>query len=110
MWVPIEINEKNIENMLLSAQGWCHYWCCQPHDFAKALFKDVEVEVHSSLVEPQGKRFYRLNRDLLLKGFTLAAEKAPHAFKALLADGYGCDGPTSDVLVQYALFGDVLFG
>jgi hypothetical protein len=105
--IEIEIPDENISNMLSSAWCWCGYWACT-YGNTDATRELVSVSVLRELEEPGDEHGYLLGPTNLKKGITLCAIQSPHCFKMLLENN--CDGPSADVIVQYALFGKVRFG
>ncbi len=109
MKVEIEIPEENIRNMLLSAGRWCHYWCTSDFHLVEGLESNgVRLSILPELLEEEDLSELVLNREALARGMVLCAKQAQGAFAALLENN--SDGPTSDVLVQFALFGKLRFG
>mgnify|MGYP001619360961 CR=1 FL=1 len=55
-----------------------------------------------------GKTHWTLDRAAIERGLSLLAEKSPHHFAAILAED--SDAATGDCFLQYALFGELVFG
>lgn len=102
MKINIDIPEENLKSMLLSATEFCGYWARTDANMTASLKGCLRVRVVEHL---EG---YVLNRAAIHKGLELCAAGSPHAFKLLLENN--CDGPAADVILQYALFGELKFG
>ena len=59
------------------------------------------------IVTDEGEKF-TLNRDAITVGLGLMATNSPHHFNDLVDEGG--DSITADVLLQYSLFGEVVYG
>ena len=109
MKVEIDIPHEHLVNMLRSASGYCGYWCKSDLDLTRALEKNVRIRVTKDCREVVGDDSpYILDKEALSQGIAICALRSPKVFAALLENN--CDGPTADVIVQYALFGKTRFG
>lgn len=104
------VNEQELDDIVDSAINWCDYWCDlldygkQPKNckfMSEALSHGGTLVFH--IDEPfkkNGETKFELTTEKLLKGIADYGEFDLDAF----------DGPTSDAVVQQALFGEVVFG
>ena len=106
--LTLEIDEKKLHNVLLSAGGWCHYWCNTDRYLTGALDSGVRVFLHDDCIEADNIREHTLTRKKLIDGLRICARDKPFIFGKFLESH--CDGPQADVIVQLALFGKVRFG
>jgi len=113
--LTLEIAEENLHNHVTSAiesSGGCRYWAeINVHEhqlgWANYFTATFKVTEESSGEAVQGKS-YRLSIPKIMKGLAVLAKKYPHHFCDILKeDG---DATTGDVLVQCALFGDIVYG
>jgi hypothetical protein len=113
--VEVELNEGMIHNNLVSAiEGGSNYWAeisVGKHEPGWANYFTATFLVIEESDETKGAlhgKKYRLNRDKIRSGLKVLATKYPHHFYDILKeDG---DTTTGDVLVQCALFGDIVYG
>lgn len=117
--VTKNISVSDIENIIVTAfEGGTNYWCgidnttpewnTKPKDMPVSQYI-VELLVSGETVklydvEDESKE-WELNLQKLLSGYILNCEKRPHDCD--IEDG---DATTADCIVQYALFGDVIYG
>lgn len=113
--LTIEITEENLHNHVTSAIESSHgarYWArINVHEhqpgWANYFTATFKVTEDSSGEAVHGKS-YTLSIPKLKKGLAVLATKYPHHFCDILKeDG---DATTGDVLVQCALFGDIVYG
>lgn len=113
--VPLEFNEGMLHDHLVSAiEGGSNYWAeidageHQPGwtNYFTATFTVIEMSDEKAGVLHGQK--YQLNKDKLKAGLSVLAKKYSHHFCDILRE-FG-DATTGDVLVQCALFGDIIYG
>jgi hypothetical protein len=104
--VPVEytITEYDLDCLLVTAfEGGINYWARinlrKGHGYFDAKVHDFEEADRGDCV---------LTREKLLAGIKLCATKYPRHFKDFI-DESG-DATTADVIVQCALFGEVVYG
>lgn len=131
MQIAIEVSDKDIANTLCSAfEGGIAYWAridsyceptllaqpwgvgkCHPRYVSFPLSNGGAVQL--SALDDCGDVIRTmpakpLNRDTIAAGLKLMAEKYPRHFGDML--GETGDASTGDVLVQLAVFGEIVFG
>jgi hypothetical protein len=103
--ITVELNERQLHDHLTSAiEGGSNYWARidvgkhQPGwlNYFTAKFTEDSGETHE------------LTLDKLKAGLAVMAAKYPHHFKDVIMDNG--DAETGDVLVQCALFGEIVYG
>jgi hypothetical protein len=113
--VTVEVTEQNLWYQLCAAiEGGCNYWAkidVHAHErgwanYFKATF--TVTEVSDETTGAVSGKSYTLSITKLLKGLAVLATKYPHHFCDILREGG--DATTGDVLVQCALFGDIVYG
>jgi len=119
----LEISEEQMADLLVCAfEGGINYWCgkieitafpekTKPEDdFSNMLASDIvpkggTIALHDA-EDPD--EIYWLNREKMLKGISLGMDWGNFATVEELMDGH--DAETADVIVQYAIFGEITFG
>ncbi len=106
----IHITEQELDDIVDSAINWCHYWCelleygKEPKDckfMSEALSHGGTLVFHiDEPLEEDGETKFELTAEKLLKGIVEYGEFDLENF----------DGPTSNAVVQQALFGEVVYG
>ena len=126
-----ELTEEDILDVLTTAiEGGIGYWCCLLNDDpdwikARADWKlhhnnetpcycDVAYQVLMSgksvkLEDIEEDKIYELDMDKFKKGCSVYIEKTGHDIHCALRDG-AFDAEDADLLIQYALFGECVFG
>ena len=113
--LTIEISEQNLWYQVTAAiEGGSAYWATidvHRHKTGWENYFTATFKVHEDSDETKGAihgTSYTLSMPKLLKGLQVLATKYPHHFCDILKeDG---DATTGDVLVQCALFGDIVYG
>ncbi len=114
----ITITQEDIDDIMCSAlEGGITYWCCK----AEVVEDDYYGEYASEQISRDGSlRLYDCEEDetyiltlyKLLKGIGLAIEDG-FGYDWFDGDCLDCcqiDGDAADVIIQYALFGEVVYG
>lgn len=113
--ITFRLSEGTFHDHVTSAiEGGSNYWARvdvgehQPgwRNYFTAKFTVIEdSDEKAGAIQGQA---YELSLDKLKSGLQVLAEKYPHHFKDIITeDG---DATTGDVLVQCALFGDIVYG
>ncbi len=111
----LEISERMLHDQVTAAiEGGVNYWARVDvgehqagwRNYLTASFYPTEAQDRGVIVR-KGKR-YQLSIEKLLAGLRVLAEKYPRHFAAIM-DESG-DATTGEVLVQCAIFGDIVFG
>lgn len=126
MKIELEIPSERIANMMVSAMesgdpvttaargGWCsainnksrkvfkgNWWYADPSYYeGQFVFEIIEVDDETTGHETT----HRVNRQRVLDGLRLMAEKFPHLFKHVLEDD--TDAPCADIFLQCIIFGE----
>jgi hypothetical protein len=124
MQVTIEIADEKIADVLDAAHivywgdyadaGWAQACGAVMEGHKAHLYllshkeASISIEEEETHDEAQTSRLFKLNADGIEKALTIIADKWPWHLKAILA-GEG-DAETGDVLVQVAIFGDIIYG
>jgi hypothetical protein len=111
----VEVSVKDMEDIMVTAlEGGINYWCGS----AKIIDNPANTEWASDVVAHGGKleltdveepdEKWILDQEKLLKGFAKGMEWGNFATVEDLMDSH--DAETADVIVQYALFDEIVFG
>lgn len=114
--VSIPINAQDVDDILGTAlDGGITYWCDEAKvsgewpkgaEFAsEALTRGANLELHSREPEEGTDGYFILTMDMFIKGFTSYVAKC--GWSGYIDD---IDASMADEIVQYALFGKVVFG
>jgi len=119
MKIEIEVPDQDIDDALCSAfEGGITYWARVARYTAFVQYEYVHEialkeggSVQLAVTEGSGEdmEVKPLNRETIAAGLKIMAEKHPRHFGDLLGE---CtqDATTGDVLVQLAVFGELVFG
>ena len=136
--ISVPITDKRVKDMLCTAlEGGSNYWYrIVDHKFPEGVthqdfkkggkFTDPDDYYHSEQLiplHPECSTFFvdkeeyhedknckrhELNREALIRGMNVMAEKYPHHFKDFIEENDDAD--TADVYLQCCLFGELVFG
>ena len=106
----IEISDEDIDNIMCDAlEGGITYWCCAAKVVGEYLGEYVSDQISRGgeiiLFDSEDDETYTLNREKFLNGVKLAIEQGDFS-----GDFEDADSATADIIVQYALFGEIVFG
>lgn len=113
----INLPDQRIEDLLINAfECGCSYWLdsAVPLTLGQRLDYTAVVagtqELECALNDPEDVKggLPILNREQLLKGLQLMAEKAPRHFANILSEDD--DAETADVFLQFVLIGEIMYG
>ena len=108
--VRMHVSLEDIESLLYSAANGSEYWC------DNAVELGYETKVRRVMNDPRGlimidkeeKRKYRLDAEALHRGLKVMAKHYKSDFADIINET--ADMNTSDVFLQCALFGKVIYG
>ena len=109
--VRVHIKQSDIESLLCSVATGSSYWASGVGELGyestvKGLINGSQVVKIKDYED--GEKGYTLDIKGVKRGLTIMAKKQPDHFADLLKDN--ADNNTSDVFLQCALLGDVLYG
>lgn len=115
MTLTFNLSEGTFHDQVTSAiEGGSNYWAridVGPHQLGWRNYfaaKFTIIEISDEKAGAVQGRTYELTLDKLKAGLQILADKYPHHFKDVI-DETG-DATTGDVLVQCALFGEIVYG
>jgi len=113
--MTIEVTEQNLHDQVTAAiEGGSRYWATinvHMHQLGWANYFTATFKIHEGSDEVAGAihgKSYTLSVRKLMKGLAVLAAKYPHHFCDILNENG--DATTGDVLVQCALFGEIVYG
>ncbi len=111
MKVTIDVDMKEIENVMYSMAEGSSYWCKFAGDLGYEstvkgiLEKKLELKLED-FEDLEAK--YTLTLAKIKKGLKVMAEKYPKHFASILQED--TDADTADVLLQCSLLGEIVYG
>ncbi len=120
--ITFEVSEQTVADTLTSGlEGGTNYWAAiagyvEPKTVRfksdpKKVYRHIDYPMNDGAVVLQdcetGKK-YKLTRKKLERAVGLMAEKYVQAFSDMVSESG--DATTGDILVQLAIFGDVIYG
>lgn len=115
----LHITAQDIDDIMCSAlDGGITYWCDAAEVFGDYLgtysFEQISRGGTLILHDAESEDKWSLDAEKLLEGIKLWYENGYDKYNAVYASGYidtcQIDGEAADIIIQYALFGDIVFG
>ena len=115
----IKVTEEDIDDIMCSAlEGGINYWCRKAEVVCEYLGEYASEQISRggslNLYDAEEDEVYELTLENLLKGIQLAVEGNYYEdYEWVLGDGLDVcqvDAEVADVIIQLALFDDVIFG
>lgn len=117
--IPFKIDDEFIDDVLTTCfEGGSNYWICEvklgkkkPTEkvryASQVISKDGELLIVGG--EEDGKE-YLLNLDMFIKGVKKYIKHCIENNREIVLDTSMIDGDIADTILQFALFGDVIYG
>lgn len=116
----LKITEEDIDDIMVSAlEGGINYWCCEAEVVEEKRVADWGHEQIARggcliLHDAESDDKWELTLEKLLKGIKLWYENYRDEYCVVQVDGTldcgNVDAEIADIIVQYALFDEVVFG
>lgn len=109
--IRIHVTYNDIANLMYSMAQGSSYWCKWSGDlgYESTVHEILEKKVELKLEDFEDEKArYTLTLAKIKKGLTVMAKKYPKHFASILKED--TDSETADVLLQCALFGEVIYG
>lgn len=117
--IRVELTQENIDDIMVTAlEGGITYWCSEASPECGELLKEYPSEQISRggallLYDFEEEAYRRLDLEKFLKGFKLWVENGGDEYGAIEDGKVDCcniDADCADAIIQYALFGEVIYG
>lgn len=117
--IRIELTQENIDDIMVTAlEGGITYWCSEVSPECGELLKEYPSEQISRggallLYDFEEEAYRRLDLEKFQKGFKLWVENGGDEYGAIEDGKVDCcniDADCADAIIQYALFGEVIYG
>ncbi len=115
----IKLSDQDIDDIMASAlEGGINYWCCKAEVIEDKYLGEYASEQISRrgslrLYDSESNEVYELTLDRFITGF-VAACKAGYGYDWFdhkgCVDAYNIDADAADTIVQFALFGELVYG
>lgn len=115
----IKVTQEDIDDIMCSAlEGGITYWCCNAEVVGDYLGEYASEQISRGgtlkLYDAEDDEVYELTLDKLLKGIEIAVRDNCYSeYEWINGNEIDCcqvDAEVADCIVQYALFGDVIYG
>lgn len=117
--IPFEIDQEFVDGVMSSAfcDGIC-YWCeridVKDNDYKGTKYASEVIARGGTIIivtdEEDGNREFELDLDKLIEGYRKYAESRVNRGIKFYTDPCDIDSVEADIIVQYAIFGEVIFG
>ena len=120
--MEVTITQEDVDDIMATAlEGGITYWCCEAEVVGEYLGKYASDQISRGgilkLYDNEEDEVYELTLEKFKKGVTMYLSD-PHAPCNIIDIDKGdytldcgmVDGDVADMIVQYALFGEVMFG
>ncbi len=119
--MEILLTQEDIDDIMVGAlEGGITYWCCEAEVVGEYLGEYGSEQIARGgmlkLHDNEEDKVYELTKEKFLKGIELWAKNPvgcnclEHIDGKLRFDCCNADAVVCDAIIQYALFGDVIFG
>lgn len=107
--LEVKVTEEDMEVIIDTAGYGIGYWC------SKAVEKENGYEVY----EDEEDKWHKLSYQDILKGIKMYIEKGNHPYNILsqdiatgdsILDSGEVDSEVADLIIQYACFGEIIYG
>lgn len=117
--IDVILTQQDIDDIMVSAlEGGINYWCGHVRIVGEMLGDCASEQIGRDgilmLYDSDSLDKWELNLEKFLNGVKLWIENGGDRYEALQSDGTldtcEIDGDMADMIVQYALFGEVVYG
>ncbi len=118
--IAVKLTQENIDDIMVGAlEGGINYWCCEAEVVEEKRCSDwghEQIARDGALILHDAKSDdkWELNLEKFLNGVKLWIQNGDDQYHALQKDGTldtcQIDAEMADLIIQYALFGEVVFG
>lgn len=119
--LEVVVTQEDIDDIMAGAlEGGINYWCGEAEVVGNYLgeYANEQISRGGQLIlhDIEEDETYTLDREKFMKGLKMYFEK-PHPYdileeidNKLRIDTCNADGTVCDMIIQYALFDDIIFG
>lgn len=119
--LEIMLSQEDIDNIMCGAlEGGINYWCCKAEVVGEYLGEYGSEQIARGgtlkLYDREEDKVYELDKEKFLKGVELWVKEPvgcnclEHIDGKLRIDTGNADAIVCDAIIQYAIFGDVIYG
>ena len=116
--VGFMLNEKDVDDIMDTAFYGITYWCGNAEVVGEYLGEFASEQISRGgtikLHDYEEDEIYELNIEKFINGFKLWIQNGDDEYGALNADGTvdtsEIDAIMADMIIQYAIFGEVIYG
>lgn len=121
--LEVVVTQEDIDDIMAGAlEGGINYWCSEAEVVGDYLGEYASEQISRGgvlkLHDLEEDAVYELDKEKLLKGIKMYVKEpdSPHQILRYgdngeyLLEGGMIDGTVADMIIQYALFGDVIYG
>lgn len=112
--IDVCITSQAIDDIMGTALDSITYWCCRAKVVGKYLGEYASDQISRGgtlvLYDAESSDKWELTLDKFLNGVKLAMEQGDISLESVRQSNYDIDGTAADTIIQYALFGEVVFG
>lgn len=117
--MSVKITQQDIDDIMVSAlEGGINYWCCKAEVVGDYLGEYASEQISRGgtlkLYDAEEDDVYELTLDKFIKGITKAINDGYFThydwYSRTEIDTCNVDAEVADVIIQLALFDDVIFG
>lgn len=116
--IRVELTQEDIDDIMVGAlEGGITYWCFKAEAVGDYLGKYASEQISRGgklkLYDSENGEKYWLDLEKFLNGFKLWVENGGDQYGAVQGHEVDCcniDAGCADEIIQYALFGEVIYG
>lgn len=115
--IKVKLTQEDIDDIMSGALDFIGYWCRKAEVVGKYLGEYASEQISRGgtlkLYDMEAGLVYSLTLEKFLKGFRLWIENGDdryHAVEDGVVDTCNIDGIMADMIVQYAIFDEVIYG
>lgn len=115
--IVVSLTQEDVDDIMSSVLDTISYWCCEAEVVGDYLGEYASEQISRGgklkLYDAESDDVWELDIEKFVQGFRLWLEHGDDRYGAVSGgevDTCEIDGEMADMIVQYALFGEVQFG
>lgn len=117
--ITFKLTEEDVDDIMAAAlEGGINYWCCKAGVVGKYLGEYASDQISRGgklkLYDAESDDVWELDIEKFMQGFRLWIENGQNDCSVVRGDGsidtYEIDAVIADEIIQYSLFGEIVFG